>query len=261
MISENKIVNIIREEYVLSDDFDQVKACISLIKSSEKIAALTGAGISTNAGIPDFRGPHGLYITKQYDPETIFDIESFYHNPEPFYDFARDFIELEKSLTPTFAHQFLADLEQTGRLDGIITQNIDALHQRAGSNNVLELHGSFWWSFCLTCGKRFSYNQIKEKVLKEKVPSCECGGTIKPDVVFFGEAVHHMEAAGALARAADLLFVIGTSCVVYPAALIPSLTEGKIVVINQGNVNIQTPVEIMIQEDIDSFLKKISKHI
>src|SRR5436190_166965 len=114
----------------------QANQCAKLIRDAKSIVVLTGAGISTNAGIPDFRGPKGLYITRKYDPDKIFDVQFFYHDPKPFYEFARDFITLEETIQPTSAHRFLVKLEKTGKLKGIVTQNIDALHQKAGSKNI-----------------------------------------------------------------------------------------------------------------------------
>ena len=134
-----------RNETIMS----QAQECAQLINDAQCVAALTGAGISTNAGIPDFRGPQGLYITKKYDADKIFDINYFYEDPEPFYEFARDFVRLEEKIQPTFGHQFLSQLEKNGKLKGVVTQNIDALHQRAGSQQVLEMHGSIWSSYCV----------------------------------------------------------------------------------------------------------------
>lgn len=233
--------------------------CADLIRHAESIAALTGAGISTNAGIPDFRGPKGLYVTKQYDADTVFDIDYFHQDQKPFFDFARDFIKLEESIQPTFSHHFLAKLEQQGKLRGVITQNIDYLHQRAGSQKVLEVHGSFWTSSCLECRQGFGIEHMRNKILDEEVPRCLCGGVIKPDIVFFGENVKDFENAALLAREADLFFVIGTSCVVYPAASLPSYSQGKIILINRGEVHFSSQnVVLNINEDADVFLAEVA---
>ena len=240
----------------------QISKCVEFIENASYISALTGAGISTNAGIPDFRGPQGLYVTKAYDPDTVFDIDYFMRDPKPFYDFTRDFVNLEKTIKPTFAHHFLKDLEDMGKLKGVITQNIDALHKRAGSRNVLDLHGSYWKSFCLDCGKEYTYEKMKEKIFQEKIPRCACGGLIKPDVVFFGENVKYINEAFALAAEADLFFVIGTSCVVYPAAGIPTVTKGKIIIVNKGRINLPlSNVALTIQDDIDEFFKNVSRSL
>ena len=232
--------------------------CAKLIQDAHSIAVLTGAGISTGAGIPDFRGPAGLYVTRRYDPEKVFDIDYFRRDPKPFYDFARDFIGLEEKISPTPAHRFLAELESRGKLKGVITQNIDSLHQRAGSRNVLELHGSFLKSFCWDCDQEFSYEQLRSKILSEDIPRCSCAGVIKPDIVFFGENVKYLDEAYKLAGQADLFLVIGTSCVVYPAASIPKVVSGKIIVVNLQAVDLRSMnVVLSVQEDIDSFFGKV----
>ncbi len=238
----------------------EVVRCAQLIEESNYICALTGAGISTSAGVPDFRGPKGLYVTRRYDPDTVFDINYFLQDPKPFYDFTRDFIALEAALKPTKAHYFLTNLEERGKLKGVITQNIDLLHKRAGTKNVLELHGSYWESFCLTCRRAFSYSEMKEKIQAEEIPHCPCGGVIKPDVVFFGENVKHLNEAFTLAEASDLFFVIGTSCVVQPAASIPALSNGKIIVVNRDPVFIDgANIEVSVQTDIDTFFNSVSQ--
>ena len=240
----------------------KVQQCAKLINEAQSIGVLTGAGISTNAGIPDFLGPNGLYITRRYDPDTVFDIHHFLNDPAPFYEFARDFIALEQNIQPTVTHKFLAALEKTGKLKGIVTQNIDSLHHKAGSKNVFEMHGSFWQSYCLDCDKEFSYEIMKELLKKSEVPKCSCRGIIKPDVVFFGENVKHLEKASALAETSDLFFVIGSSCVVYPAAMIPTLASGKIVIVNKGEVNLNAyNLALTVREDSDEFFALLKKEL
>ncbi len=243
-----------------ASDF-HARECAHLIQQSKSIVALTGAGISTSAGIPDFRGPQGLYVTRKYDAETIFDINYFLTDPKPFFDFARDFVGLERQVEPTLTHHFFSHLEAQGKIEGIITQNIDSLHQRAGSLNVLEMHGSFSESYCLECEKAFSYEDIKLKLFEEEIPRCPCRGVIKPDVVFFGENVRFLDEAYNLAEKADLFFVIGTSCIVYPAAMVPRLVTGKIVVVNLQPVAIPAAnVAISIEGDIDEFFGEVVKY-
>jgi len=237
-----------------------ISKCAQLIQEAKTIAALTGAGISTSAGIPDFRGPKGLYVTRRYDPDKVFDIDYFLEDPEPFFQFARDFLLLEEKIKPTFAHKFLNDLEKSGKCKGVVTQNIDSLHQMAGSQNVYEMHGSFWVSRCLKCGKEFSYAQMKQKLAGEDIPRCVCNGVIKPDVVFFGENVKYLAESEHLAASADLFFVIGTSCVVYPAAMIPQYARGKIVVVNQTPVDLPNVV-LTVSEDIDTFFTKVAEQL
>jgi len=238
---------------------NSARICARLIEESRFIVAFTGAGISTNAGMPDFRGPTGIYTIRKYGSEEIFEVGYFLQDPKPFYNFARDLIRILDRIRPTFTHHFLAKLEKKGKLKGIITQNIDTLHQKAGSKNVLELHGNMGKSFCLRCRRKFSYEETKKKILMEEVARCSCGGLIKPDITFFGEMVKHLDKAQNLVLQSDLLFVIGSSLTVYPAAMIPRMTEGKIVVVNKGDVNAFLPkIELFIREDIDNFFKKVA---
>ncbi len=234
------------------------KQCAQLIKNAKRIVVLSGAGISTNAGIPDFRGPRGLYVTKQYNAEKVFDLDFFARDPKPFYEFARDFIQLEEQIKPTITHKFFAQLEKSGKAVDIITQNIDSLHQRAGSKNVYELHGSFEKSFCRDCQKMFSFTELKEKIQTQVVPTCECGGVLKPAIVFFGEDVQYFNAAVELAKASDLFFVVGTSCVVQPAAQIPTFATGDIIVVNKGKVELELDtITLRVNFDTDEFFSRV----
>lgn len=240
---------------------DSIQKLRNFIESSNKIVALTGAGISTNAGIPDFRGPMGIYTTRRYDPDKTFDINYFLLEPEYFYDFARDFLSLLESVEPTFTHFFLAKLERVNKLKGVITQNIDMLHERAGTKKVITLHGSIERSYCLNCGKEFSLIEMKEKIKNEKVPKCDlCDGLIKPNIVFFGESVHDFDEAIKLTNDSDLLLVIGTSLKVYPASLIPSYSKGKIVIINKGDISLRNVrFDLYINSDIDEVFIELDK--
>jgi NAD-dependent deacetylase len=232
--------------------------CAARIRSATRIAALTGAGISTAAGIPDFRGPNGLYVTRRYDPDTIFDINAFRRDPAPFYDFTRDFLGVAESLEPTLTHRFLADLEFQGRVFAVVTQNIDALHHKAGSKNVIAVHGDFWTSHCLSCRAEFSFDYMKAVVLEEEVPHCPCSGLIKPDVVFFGEPVHNLDEAAAAVAGSDLLLVLGSSLNVYPAALLPEQAGGDVLVINQGEVVLPAAANrFFVDEDLDGFCGEV----
>ena len=240
---------------------EDARQCAALLKTARSLTVLTGAGISTGAGIPDFRGTQGLYATGKYDPDKIFDIRYFLRDPQLFYTFARDFLSLLAAIRPTFGHRFLRQLEETGTLKGLITQNIDSLHHQAGSKKVVELHGSFIESYCLDCRKKFSYAEMKDKIFAEPVPKCRCSGIIKPDIVFFGEEVKNLEVAFQLARAADVFLVIGTSCVVYPAAILPQITAGKIIVVNRDPVALPSvPVALQVEREIDSFFEEVAKY-
>ena len=232
--------------------------CAELILQSKSAVVLTGAGISTNAGIPDFRGPQGLYTSRIYDPEKVFDIAYFLKDPKPFYEFAYDFIALESTIKPTPTHHALAVLEGAGRIKAVITQNIDGLHQKAGSQKVLDMHGDFLTSHCLRCHKAYDYHELKMMVLQHVIPHCSCRGVIKPDIVFFGEDVKYYHKAIELAQSAELFFVLGTSCVVNPAASLPQFVPGKIVIINNSKVELNMDnIAVEVESDIDLFFNEL----
>ena len=232
---------------------------LGMIQRARHIAALTGAGISTAAGIPDFRGPRGLYVTRQYDPEKTFDIDYFDRDPSYFFAFARDFVQLVEQVQPTFTHRFLAMLEERGKLDVVITQNIDGLHQKAGSKRVIEVHGSVRNGHCRTCNRAYAYEELKAKVLSEDIVLCNaCSGIVKPDIVFFGEAVQGMAEASRVAGQADLFFVIGSSLTVHPAASLPEYAGDQVVVVNQGPVESASPEWLRIDEPADPFFARIA---
>lgn len=239
--------------------------CSDLIERSNRIVLLSGAGMSTSAGLPDFRGPGGIYRRKLgVDPERIFDIDWFKRDPSFFYRFHREFLQSLEKIEPTFAHRFFASLEKEGKLSGIITQNIDSLHQRAGSSRVMEFHGGVWSSFCTSCGRTWGYNESVAMTFASDVPRCEsCGGVIKPDIVFFGEMVKHLEESNELAREADLFFVVGSSLNVTPAALLPALSGGNIVVVNKGEIALHylppERIDLLVEEDIDTFFRAVGK--
>lgn len=232
---------------------------VELLRRARRIAALTGAGISTAAGIPDFRGPRGLYVTRQYDPEKTFDIGYFDRDPTYFFAFARDFVQLVEQVKPTLTHRLLAALEARGTLEAVITQNIDGLHQTAGNRRVLEVHGSVRSGHCRLCGKAYGYAALKAKILGEPIARCEaCGGVVKPDIVFFGEAVQEMEEASRFAASADVFLVIGSSLTVYPAALLPQYASGQVVVVNQGPVEMASTEWLHVDEAADSFFARVA---
>jgi NAD-dependent deacetylase len=237
-----------------SDDY-----VIELLRGARRLAALTGAGVSTAAGIPDFRGPRGLYVTRQYDPEKTFDIGYFERDPSYFFAFARDFVQLVERIQPTLTHRFLAALEARGTLEAVITQNIDGLHQKAGSRRVLEVHGSVRSGHCRHCDEAYGYEALKAKVLGDAIARCDaCGGVVKPDIVFFGEAVQEIDAASRVAAHADVFLVVGSSLTVYPAALLPQHAGGQVVVVNQGPVEMASSDWFRVDEAADSFFGRIA---
>lgn len=244
-----------------------VARCAEMIESSSRIVLLSGAGLSTSAGIPDFRGPDGLYRKLGIEnPERIFDIGTFEKDPSFYYGFHREFLRQVESVKPTAAHRFFARLEEQGKLAGIVTQNIDALHQKAGSSKVLEIHGSIWRSHCTRCGKGYSYEESARKVETEGVPHCDsCRSVLKPDVVFFGENVLQFEACQELVARSDLLFVVGSSLVVTPAAWLPSLCPGPVIVVNKGELSTtwlpSSRISLHVEEDIDTFFRSVAEKL
>lgn len=241
------------------------KKCAELIYKSNSIAVLSGAGMSTNAGIPDFRGPNGIYTKANIkNPERIFDLDYFYRDPSLFYKFHKKFLEYITKAESTFTHKFLVQLEKEGKLKGIVTQNIDSLHQKAGSEKVYEIHGGCWKNYCTKCKKEYSQEEILEKMNIEIIPKCDnCGGVIKPDIVFFGEPVKYLTESEVLMKNSDLVLVLGSSLAVIPAAMLPSLTRGKIIVVNKGEVSEwylpPEKVALIVNEELDTFFTQVAK--
>jgi len=241
----------------------------ALIEEADNIVALTGAGLSTAAGVPDFRGPQGLYATRRYDPEMTFDIRGFEEDPRYFYRFAVDFLDLLERIRPTFAHTFLARLEQAGRLSTVVTQNIDMLHQAAGSRDVIELHGSFTSATCRSCGRNFAdlglpwWRLALQADTNRKVALCPaCRGLLKPDIVFYGEMVDRYADAEAAVRDCDLLLVFGTSLTVYPAALLPEVTAAPVIVVNQGEAALLPDSKYrVVNANLDEFCRQLEKQV
>ena len=211
---------------------------IEALKQSPCTVAMTGAGVSTLCGIPDFRGPQGLY--KQPDAERIFDIDWFDRDPSIYYRGARELVYGLRQFQPGPVHRALKHLEDLGRLAGIVTQNIDMLHQKAGSSNVWEVHGSGVYHHCRRCGDEKTFEQICAMLdAGAEVPRCACGGPYKPDITFFGEMLPEAAFEGAirLASRADLIVVLGSSLTVQPAAFIPHHTlrnGGRMAIVNRG---------------------------
>ena len=230
----------------------------SLVDQSQRIVFFGGAGVSTESGLPDFRSVDGIYSQKyDYPPETMLSHQFYVQEPEKFFEFYRDKL-LFPAARPNAAHKKLAELEAAGRLTAVITQNIDGLHQMAGSQNVLELHGSVLRNFCERCAKPYNVEQI---LASSGVPHCDCGGRIKPDVVLYGEGLDSgvMNSAVTALQDADMLIIGGTSLVVYPAAGLVNYYRGnRLVLINKQPGPMDDQANLFIQAPIGEVMSKIT---
>lgn len=220
------------------------------VKESDNIVFFGGAGVSTESGIPDFRSVDGLYNQKyDYPPETILSHTFYMKHTEEFYRFYRDKM-LVPDARPNAAHLKLAELEAAGKVKAVITQNIDGLHQMAGSKNVLELHGSVHRNYCRKCGKLYSAQDILEST---GVPMCSCGGQIKPDVVLYEEGLDNQTIQDSIhyISHADMLIIGGTSLAVYPAAgLIDYYRGNKLVLVNKSATPMDERADLLVQAPI-----------
>ena len=229
------------------------------IKQAKRIVFFGGAGVSTESNIPDFRSEDGLYhLSYQYPPETILSHTFFMRQTEEFFRFYRDKM-LYLDARPNAAHKALAKWEREGKLQGVITQNIDGLHQKAGSKTVIELHGSVLRNYCMRCGKFYSAEEILHS---EGVPRCSCGGIIKPDVVLYEEALsqENLEMAVQMIQSADVLIVGGTSLAVYPAAgLIDYYRGHRLVLINKAPTPYDRKADLLIAGKIGEVLKSVAE--
>ena len=227
------------------------------IEASDNIVFFGGAGVSTESGIPDFRSVDGLYHQKyDYPPETILSHTFYMEKTEEFYKFYRDKM-LALDAKPNAAHLKLAELEAKGKLKAVVTQNIDGLHQAAGSKNVLELHGSVHRNYCRKCGRLYVASYIKEST---GVPKCACGGQIKPDVVLYEEGLDDvtMQSAIHFISQAEILIIGGTSLAVYPAAgLIDFYKGNKLVLINKSATPLDSRADLVIQAPIGEVFQQV----
>lgn len=228
------------------------------IKQSDNIVFFGGAGVSTESGIPDFRSVDGLY-NQRYDylPEAILSHSFYLRNTKEFFRFYRDKM-IYKNAEPSLTHIKLAQLEAAGRLKGVITQNIDGLHQKAGSQKVVELHGSVLRNYCEKCGRFYGIDEILKG---EEIPHCACGGRIKPDVVLYEESLNEADIMEAirLIKEADMLIVGGTSLGVYPAAgLIDYYTGNKLVLINKSSTPYDNRADILIHDSLGKVFQAVN---
>ncbi|MDO4469857.1 MAG: NAD-dependent protein deacylase [Bacillota bacterium] len=235
---------------------------IEYINTSKRIVFFGGAGVSTESGIPDFRSKDGLYNQKdvdfaEYSPEYLLSQECLYHNPKVFFAFYRQKMDT-RNVQPNVTHKVLAKLEECGKLSAVITQNIDGLHQKAGSKKVYEIHGTTRKNYCTKCGARYGENFIFES--KDVIPRCpECGGMVRPDVVLYGENVQHEKEAVTEIYNADMLIVGGTSLQVYPANSYVDVFRGRhMAVVNREDVGVKIGKEdVFIQESLGEVFEEV----
>ena len=233
-----------------------------LIEQSNNIVFFGGAGVSTESGIPDFRSKNGLYNQhdiqfEQYSPEYLLSHSCLYNHPKVFYEFYRQKLNCE-DIEPNLTHYKLAELEEVGKLKAVITQNIDGLHQKAGSKHVLEIHGTTMRNYCHMCGKEYTADYIFK--CEDKIPKCECGGMIRPDVTLYEEMLPQDAWNGAykaLAQA-ELLIIGGTSLTVYPAnTLIQNYYGKNMVLINRDTTNYDKYADIVFHENLGTVFSEL----
>lgn len=229
------------------------------VQESKNIVFFGGAGVSTESGIPDFRSVDGLYRQKfEYPPESVISHSFFLRNPSYFYRFYREKM-LPLGFSPNITHKVLADWEQAGKLSAVITQNIDGLHQKAGSKKVLELHGSVMRNYCQRCHKFYSAEFIRDCV---DIPRCTCGGIVKPDVVLYEEPLSSdvIEESVCRVSQADMLIVAGTSLTVYPAAgLIDYYPGNRLVLINRDETPVDDKADLVIHSGLGEVFTELEK--
>jgi NAD-dependent deacetylase len=241
---------------------DGVGRAASLVAAARRIVAFTGAGISAESGIPTYRGEGGLWT--EYDPDKYASIEYFRREPSYYWRFFRDVrYRLLAAAEPNAGHLALAELERRGKLDGVITQNIDGLHRKAGSRRVIELHGNTRVIDCLSCGAEYGFETVHEQVQTELPPRCRaCGGSLKPRVVFFGEALPAgaMGEATAAVAACDLLLVVGSTLRVQPAATLPLIARqvgARVVIVNVGPTALDEVADVCVDGKAGDVLPRL----
>jgi NAD-dependent deacetylase len=239
---------------------EDIARAAELIHGSHRIAALTGAGISKPSGIPDFRSDSGIW--REYDPFEVASLDAFRRNPARFYQWISPLVGTIEQAKPNPAHYALAQLEQAGRLQAVVTQNIDGLHQRAGSKEVFELHGHLRSATCLECGRQVPSTTILRDAQRGRIPLCSCGGAFKPDVVLFNELLPQglFWLAQRAIEHCDLLIVAGTSLEVFPVSEMPALAKrhgARLILVNLDETYIDTRADVLFHEDVAIVLPMI----
>ena len=241
----------------------EVRRLADLIREAESVVALTGAGISVPSGIPDFRSP-GSGLWQNVDPMKVAHIDAFRADPVQFWRFYGNRFDTLDAKEPNGAHRALVELERRGVLDAVVTQNIDRLHRRAGTRELVEVHGTIDHASCLACGMQFPLGVVRERleVAADGVPRCDCWQPLKPDVVLFGEFLPEgaLERAFTLAAGADVLLCIGSSLEVYPIAQLPALTRqagGAVAIVTQGETPYDSRADVRLSGDVVAELEAL----
>ncbi len=240
---------------------ERISKIKKLISISNQIVAFTGAGFSAESGISTFRGAGGLW--SKYNPSIYADINYFIKDPSYYWNFFRDErYPVIKKAKPNDGHYALVELEKLGKIYRVITQNIDGLHQMAGSSEVIELHGNTRKIFCMNCDKTYSMDRVYNLLKKELPPRCSCGGILKPGTVLFGEPLPQvaLDMANIAARNCDMFIVLGSSLVVYPAAALPEIAKNnraKLIIVNIDPTPLDNIADIVINESVSKVLSEL----
>ncbi|AQT68292.1 NAD-dependent protein deacetylase [Anaerohalosphaera lusitana] len=247
----------------MDNAIEDARQLLDLLKKANRTVVLTGAGVSTASGIPDFRGPSGLYATVS---QRVFEVDFLLSSPEEYYKIAYEYIHPLVDKEPNIAHRALAELEKAGLISAIITQNIDGLHQKAGSQDVIEFHGNVTTFRCVDCSRAFNRTRVDEMIVTDGVPMCQCGGLIRPDLVFFGDLIPEdaISRSQELATTCDVLLIMGTSLAVYPAASIPVLADqsgAKIVIVNKGPTELDHIADYRYEVGLEAFSQALMELI
>lgn len=240
-----------------------VKRLAEWINAAERIVALTGAGISTASGVPDFRSASGIYSNREN--VNVFDLDAFIRNPSIFYTFARKFYPQVRDAEPNAAHRALAEWKRQGKDVVVVTQNVDDYHQRAGSAPVYTVHGNYIHSTCRECGDNVSTETLYPLIEQGGIPHCPCGGVYKPDITFFGEMLPEYDwnaSVEAISRC-DLLLVLGTSLVVYPAAGLPAFRpwNARMAIINHDPTPFDSDAQLVINDDLCRVMQQVTEYL
>ena len=241
----------------------EVAALAALIRSAGSAVALTGAGISVPSGIPDFRSP-GTGIWEKIDPMEVAHIDAFRSDPARFWSFYGQRFASLRDKRPNGAHEALVELERRGLIDAVITQNIDQLHRKAGTEDLIEVHGTIATSSCLVCGAGYELDDVRQRLRGDSdgVPRCDCGEALKPDVVLFGELLpeHALQRAQQLVVDADVLLCVGSSLEVYPIAQLPSIALGtgaSVAIVTQGPTPYDREAAVKLDGDVEAELQAL----